>query len=431
MNRLLKLIMISNVLFFTVYSSLSDAATRRVCFQLKFADSRTDCPSTATAGARRGCNTTGSYSDMVGHYIEAWDKDGGDGSDDEYIGLWYLTGGGTQCLTFEWENANYSKGEANPDVYLKYVNKVRATSGSSKIVEAKNHAGNAHNKTSWRNGSGSNSNLYVATNCQTGSSCRIYPAGAMAPTTNAATQRAKRIMALDSVQHALQVYGSIMEHNVDMRYPCDPNGCGSSRAISQTVFDIDDDSSVTSGKVAPHELGHVLQMQLFNQNKLRDDCSRNGSGHGMTTIEWESCATTEGWANYVAAVSWYNPGNSASSPVGWGVNFETASPVFTNSCTNTAHTELAVARAFWDLDDANNEAGVTPASGDDEKNSSTTFIANGWKRFDNGTGNGDDYESGRDGVNVRDYYRNNSGYFSGQFFETLVEHNCLEAQTNG
>ncbi|TVZ41953.1 hypothetical protein P886_1304 [Alteromonadaceae bacterium 2753L.S.0a.02] len=403
------------------------AAERTVCFSMKFADDRSDCPTSSVSGALRPC--TSNRTDMVGQYIEAWDKDSGDGSGDEEIGTWYLSNGGVQCITFEWENASYSKGEAHPDVYLKWINKARKSSGTSVIVEATKHDGSAHSVTSWRNGSSSNSDAYVAQNCTAGSTCYIVQNGWLAPTTDVSTQRAKRIMALDSVQHALQVYGGIMDHNVKMRYPCDPNGCGSSRALSQTVFDIDDDSSVTSGKVAPHEFGHVLQMQLFNQDNLRDDCSRNGSGHSLTSIEYESCATTEGWADYVGVVSWYSPSNSSSVPYGWGYNFENATPA-KSSCSDSAHTELQVAKAFWDLDDANNEGDVSPASGDDAKNSSTTFIANGWDEFPNGTGNGDDYESGSDGVNAKDYYRNNDSRFSGAFEETFIDHNCLGAQTD-
>lgn len=405
------------------------AAEREVCFRMKFADARTDCPTTTTTGALRGC--TSGNTDMVGHFVEAWDKDAGDGSGDEYIGVWWLSAGGTQCITFEWENASSSLGEVDPDVYLKYVNKVRATSGTSVTVEATDSAGNAHSKTSWRDGNGSNADAYVAQNCQAGSACQILSGGGwMIPTSDTASQRAKRIMALDSVQHALQVYGSVLDENVIMRYPCDPNGCGSSRAISQTVFDIDDDSSVTSGKVAPHELGHVLQMQMFDRNGLRDDCSLNGAGHSLTSIEYESCATTEGWANYVAAVSWYNPANSGSVPMGWGYNFETATPIHTSSCSNSGHTELQVAKAFWDLDDANNEAGVAPAVGDDLKNSTSSFISTAWKQFPDGTGNGADQESDRDGVNAKDYFRNNQTRFSGAFEETFLNHNCLNHQTD-
>src|SRR5262249_23489894 len=107
------------------------AAERTVCFHLELADGRYNCPAPSEAGARRACNA-GGYSDAVGHQVELWDKDWS--SDDEYIGTWYLGGGGTQCITFEWENASYSKGEANPDLYLRYINVVNRTGYANYIT---------------------------------------------------------------------------------------------------------------------------------------------------------------------------------------------------------------------------------------------------------------------------------------------------------
>ncbi|MCO6439743.1 MAG: hypothetical protein J5I81_01390, partial [Nitrococcus mobilis] len=157
---------------------------------------------------------------------------------------------------------------------------------------------------------------------------------------------------------------------------------------------------------------------------------RNGSGHSLTSLEHESCATTEGWANFIGVVSWYEPNNASTVPFGWGRNFETAAP-FQASCTDNAHSTYQVAKAFWDLDDFNNEDGSGIASSwDDRMSYSTTWIAQGWRQFPDGTGNRQDFESGADGVNMRDYYWNNTSRFNSNLFETLIRHNCLTAQDN-
>jgi hypothetical protein len=152
----------------------------------------------------------------------------------------------------------------------------------------------------------------------------------------------------------------------------------------------------------------------------------------LTSLEYESCATTEGFADYVAIVSWYEPNNSGSVPMGWGWNFETATPA-TSSCTDSAHMELQVAKGLWDFDDWNDEAGAGAAAGSDDRLAyATSDIVVGWRQFPDGTDNREGYEDDRDGVNMRDYWANNDNRFTATgAFETLIRHNCLTAQTNG
>ena len=102
------------------------------------------------------------------------------------------------------------------------------------------------------------------------------------------------------------------------------------------------------------------------------------------------------------------------------------------SCTDSAHTELQVAKGFWDFDDFNNETGSGVTAGlDDRLAYATSDIIRGWRQFPDGTGNRDDFENDADGVNMRDYWGNNSSRFTAAgAFETLIEHNCLSAQTN-
>lgn len=417
---------IVSFILLTLLTGIVSAAQRTVCYRVRLADERTNCATPSEAGARRACNA-GGYNDTVGHYIELWDKDWS--SSDEKIGTWYINGSGTRCASFEWEGASYSKGEWNPDVYLKYINKVRKTGTSGSVtVTAVDTNGSSHPKTSWRNGSGSNPDRFVAMNCNTGSNCNVY-SGSLVPTNARSSERAKRIMALDSAQHALQVFGGIMDTNVKMHYP-GKDSCSTSCAVNRDEIHITE-SRGTNGFNVAHEVGHLVQMQEFNQDFLRDDCSWNGNGHNLSSIEHESCATTEGWANFVGVVSWYEPNNAATVPFGWGRNFETATLEF-SSCSDNAHNTLQVAKSFWDLDDFNDELGVGAATGDDDiMRYNTQYIGRGWRQFGNGTGNRQDNESGADGVNMKDYFNNNINRFNQNLFETLIDHNCLSAQTNG
>lgn len=402
------------------------SAQRTVCFQLKLADDRTNCATTSETGNRRGCNR-GGLVDAVGHQYQLWDKDS-DGND-ELIGTWYIGGAGRRCTSFAWEGTPYHKGEANPDVYIRYINQVNRTGYSNYVrVKAVRTNGSDHPATTWRNGQAGDADRYVARNCQTGTNCQILPGASLVPTFDVASERALRIMALDSAQHALQAFGEIMDRHVNLHYP-GRDSCPTSCAVSRTETHITQSRGNNGFNVA-HEIGHIIQMQEFNQDSLRNDCSRNGNGHSLTSIEHESCATTEGWANFIGVVSWYEPNNASTVPFGWGRNFETAAP-FQASCTDNAHSTYQVAKAFWDLDDFNNENGSGIASSwDDRMSYSTTWIAQGWRQFPNGTSNRQDFESGADGVNMRDYYWNNTSRFNSNLFETLIRHNCLTAQDN-
>ncbi len=410
-----------------ILSTTAQAANRTVCYQLKLTDDRSNCATTGTTGARRACNP-GSSVDAVGHQIELWDKD--TNSDDEKIGTWHIGGSGRRCVTFSWEGESYHKGETNPDVYIRYINIVNRTGYSNYVrIKAVQTNGAAHLATTWRNGSSSNPDRYVARNCSVGANCDILAGGAMVPTNDPASLRALRIMALDTSQHALQVFGEAMDTHANMHYPGKAS-CSTSCAVNRDEFHITQSRGNHGFNVA-HEVGHLVQMQEFNQDFLRDDCSRGSSGHSLTSLEHESCATTEGFADFAAVVSWYDPNNSGSVPIGWGQDFETATPVQA-TCTDNAHTELQVAKGFWDLDDWNNENGTGVASGfDDRLAYGTLDIIKGWRQFPNGNGNREDGENDADGVNMRDYWSNNSSRFTAAgAFETLIEHNCLTAQTN-
>ncbi len=104
------------------------------------------------------------------------------------------------------------------------------------------------------------------------------------------------------------------------------------------------------------------------------------------------------------------------------------SPVFeagpTYSCDGDdwAHTELAVARAFWDINDAAGE--VSPHSGTtDHLHYSTTTLAEEWLLFPDGEDDRENYEDNPNGVNMKDW-----AYHSPHGYSTVIEHNCLDDQ---
>jgi hypothetical protein len=402
----------------TGFADVADAATRTVCYRVKLADDREECSRSSETGARRPCKP-GSYVDAVGHTIELWDKDSGDSSNDEFIRTVVIAGTGRRCFTFEWEDAPYSGTERHPDVYLRYINRVRNVKSSPKHrIRAADVNGDDHVHTTWRNGTSSDPDLFVAKNCKPGRTCQIYP-GIMWPTSDTSSERALWIMALDSAQHALQVFGTIMDTDIEMRYPDDtnvgPDGEVHSYAASRDLIGIRTVRGKNGFTVA-HEVGHVVQMQEFDL-----DAADYQDGH---------LPTIQGWANYVALVSWYDPDNSGSRPNLY-IDWEAPNPC--NDSSTNAESHQAIAKAFWDLNDRNNEAGVGLALGDDDKlRFKSTRIAKGWRRFPDGTGNRGRQEP--NGVNMRDYYANNLGRFGSSdddFLETLIDHNCLEDQTDG
>ena len=144
-------------------------------------------------------------------------------------------------------------------------------------------------------------------------------------------------------------------------------------------------------------------------------------------LEWESCATQEGWAEYVGLVSWWNPEAASVGQLPGYFDFEDKVPMQA-SCPDNKQSPGQVAKAFWDLDDAASETGAFDADGDghvdaDTTDLSSTSIAAGWGAFVGGSSDHQRNEPGPNGVNVKDY---NANYSVNT--ETLVKHNCLWAQ---
>src|SRR5262249_36507241 len=162
----------------------------------------------------------------------------------------------------------YSKGESDPDLYLRYINVVNRSGYQHYVtVKAVNTDGDDHPITTWRDGQPGDPDRYVARNCHAGSTCYIFPSGALVPTNDLASSRAQWIMALDSSQHTLQVLGETMNRDVRLHYP-GKSSCPTSCTDDRQNFHIAGMQG-EDGILASHELGHVIHMQHFNKDNLR------------------------------------------------------------------------------------------------------------------------------------------------------------------
>jgi hypothetical protein len=172
-------------------------------------------------------------------------------------------------------------------------------------------------------------------------------------------------------------------------------------------------------------------MQEFDQDSLTDDVSKGGNGWNLDSDEWDSGSTTEGFASYIAVRAWYEPNDFSTVPLGWSLDFEAASPV-RSTCSDNRGVPVQVARAFWDVDDWNNEGGAGAAGSQaDLVRYGSEDIVRGWRVFANGSGNRQNDESDRNGVNVRDYFANNRNRFvAAGYEETILRHNCLQDQAD-
>ncbi|WP_437927086.1 hypothetical protein WMF37_50015 [Sorangium sp. So ce291] len=212
------------------------------------------------------------YVDAVGHLVELWDKDRA--SVDELIGTWVTSSSGMQCATFEWEDADYSRGESDPDVYLVYRNEAKSTSGRGGTVSARDGEQNLYPATTWRDGDGVNPDVYAAVECTSGRECDIFPNGLLLPTDDPTTPLAQVIMAVDSAQKTLQTYSTVMDDSTVMiEFPS--TDCPRACAVSRTLIKVPAGLAVDGDRLT-HEMGHVLQTQQFGQDDLHQDCTWGG-----------------------------------------------------------------------------------------------------------------------------------------------------------
>lgn len=403
-------------------ASSAFAANRTVCYQVQIRDERVGCPVVGTTGVKRACNPVGNYSDFVGAGVQLWDKDTAAG-DDDYIGTFRIGGTGTRCATFDWETIRQShpdNTEANPDLYIKVVYEVGRIAGGGPIIAMKDGSGNTLPAVSWRE-SGA---LFNIANCATGTTCTF--GSIHVPTNSTTNDMAQRFMMVDSAQRNLELHGNLMDGTtVYGWYPVTLNpagvSCSTGLAWDRTNFCMPQDRG-DDGDVVTHEVGHVVNMQVFEQDAL--NCQKNGAWNMVSSVGFDSGATCEGFASYVAGAAWYNSNNTAVQPFFFGADLEDEALLPGVTCDDHRDIPLQVAKAFWDLVDWNNEPGTRAGVADDDTEmvaSPNVFL---WlDYFPDGTANRQDRESDSDGVNMYDY-----SFRAGGREETLLEHNCLADQ---
>jgi hypothetical protein len=411
-------------------ATVAGAAPRTLCYQIQFRDERTDCPLTNTTGNLRGCNggTATDYTDLVGGLVEIWDRDDSPPppappNPDDYIGSWIIGGNGVRCSTFEW-GTGIGESETNPDLYVKWYPQVRSTNGTGAMVRAQDFNGNNYGPNNFRD-------IAVFNNCATGSNCTF--GSAMTSTGNSNTDLAQAYQMVDSAQHVLQLYGDTLDNAyVNVRYPGSAiapagDGCNvAGRASTQDQYNFCLGSTGGfDGDHPTHEMGHVVQLQMFEQPDLRNECGGSwGLGTASTNREDDSCTTTEGWASYVGGRAWYNSATTTVFPLYSSLNLEDAT--FPGGSCDATDAELPrqAAKAFWDLDDTNNEPGSSTAAAD-ASDFNSLIMADIWDSFLSGTANRQDYENSVNGVNLYVYLSYTSG---GGVQQTFMDHNCMTAQ---
>src|SRR5205085_9353157 len=116
---------------------------------------------------------------------------------------------------------------------------------------------------------------------------------------------------------------------------------------------VPDNWTVFDNSALAHELGHVVQRIELENDAVVADCSwgepKGLSSHAWDSTEWQGCASQEGWADFVAAATFFT--RRAAAPVAFGHSVETG------ACSGFgAWSESNYARMFWDVYDTRNEA---------------------------------------------------------------------------
>lgn len=163
---------------------------------------------------------------------------------------------------------------------------------------------------------------------------------------------------------------------------CDDTSCGNCACSSGGVGHIAVCDWASDNKfLLGHEYGH-LNLSL-GAGGYTNNCDYGTSSHGMTTLEFDSCAAMEGWAHFVSADIWNGGVHAGGDPVGWfrywgpsdTINMESGGSGCSNYQRRYAHececnadcattsTELDWMRMWWDYhtDDSPGDPGIAPS----------------------------------------------------------------------
>lgn len=373
------------------------------CFELYFKSDYQNCPSNQN-GMLWPVTCNASNRTPRNLVVELFDMDNSGG--DDFIGEYTLafTDDESQqvCLEFSWDPV--ARGETSPDPFIRTDFKVKNPSSSatrfSQACDIDDSPGSSCSdlvSESWRS--------FAVTNCSgscTSGTTLVFntdPTGTFNQTA----------MVMHGAGRYEQIFGlsSLRESDIFYHMGGVRSGCATVCQFQQNWVNYPFGSSTRRWDVPTHEAGHSHQKQLFQQQNLTGTACP--SPHIQTDTTTGACATREGYATYIHAVSWWSAGNSASRPTMVGVSIEGDS-IFGGSdptkstCLANSDVEIEVARTFWDLDDINNEGQAdSPGVGDDSENQSQTSIQQGWRNVPNGTGNHQNDEAGNNANNLKDY----------------------------
>lgn len=417
----------------------SSASADQYCFTIKFKSDYENCPGNTTSMFwEPACTFLWSVPERSPRklVVELWDKD--NTNSDDFIGEYTLNPSTEEatsfCLGFTWDGV--ARGEAAPDVYLRTRFEVRDGSGSSfssKACESDNSPNDSCSNEAienWRN--------YAVTNCV---SCTSPVT--LVFNSDPAGYYNRIAMVMHSAAAFEDRFASSTHRQNNHYYWIDGDACSGACVYAQRKWISMPLSSARRWGTPTHEAGHLMHKQALDENGFPGQpcgCSGgvcNPNGHSMTGASNERCATTEGFAHYIHAVSWWNPSASASRPEKDGYSIEGGGGTTSSSCFTNSEIELEVARTFWDYDDSNNEGTQgAPASGDDSSNRPTSSILQVWRDFPNGTANhaSDEDEDANpsstwpeDACNLEDYAANAND----SQFNDAMDHNATSCQQTG
>lgn len=379
------------------------ATAIQYCVRVQYFSNFTGCPTSQSGMRGNGvaCNAS-TYRNLQGLIVDVYDRD--ETNADDFIGTFQLNyaneTSSSACINFNWDGA--ARGEALPDVYITTHYQVRGTNSSpyySQICDSNFSPGTSCSGTSgvtWRDS--------AVTDC---TACSAN----LAFSTSATDSRNTRAMILSSAQKFEQMSTAAGGRTANVFYWYNGNICGESPCtISEKWISMPTASGqARQWEVAAHEAGHVYESQLLDLGVggvVPDKCD---DFHFINVPSNNTCAMTEGWADYISMVSWWDPVNTASVPIAYGgFDFEHGAPVFSN-CAQNSDVEGTVARILWDMDDAAGDLIPAPGSGVDSLDFTTAAMAQIWSQFPQGTANGNNKEDINvvtgpfDMLNMKDY----------------------------
>lgn len=415
------------------------------CVRLEYHDYYAGVPVAPFTNGMDGWRPKGDTTSRAadGFVVELWDRDP-DGSD-EFLGTWmldyWLPTTQWACIAFDWSTWMNLEFESLPDPYIvsRYAARPNDLSSDFEV------------KLCASRGTGSNCTLggemSRSWRTQYNNDCNGTCYSPVLNFGNENVSPNSTAMVLASAQRFARVFGNsaplqgqrtlFWMGGTECVITCtSPSNCIYNACSYEDNWVSWPETFNLTWSVAAHELGHSIHQFALGLNYLP------GIGcpipHGFTTPNNESCANTEGWANYVATRTWWNPDNALSNPKLGSVEIEAGGlgPWDPSGCTASTSSnedlEVQVTRALWDMRDVFNEGAVAPSTAPDSLSVSDEVLMAGWSDFSPGLSNHQllEVSSGEDIFNFRDYMYYIYPYVvDSDLDDTVLGRNCV-AQSN-